>query len=153
MTRYIFVPFAAINTKASQRPPGYLDVLMRRAHAVDAEGLHFTEQVYRELIAEFNGRTATLTSFLRADRVLPPLRRVPHSPVPRDKWPRAVRLLARFAKEPDHGIGDTIARLTGSAGGELFKKWYKKIMNSDCGCSDRQKRLNSLYSYVEKGSD
>lgn len=67
--------------------------------------------------------------------------------VPRERWPRRVRLLARFAKPRERGVGDTLARLLGKVGGEVWKGWYQRLTGKDCGCGDRQGRLNERYPY------
>lgn len=59
-------------------------------------------------------------------------------------WARAMRLLRTSS---DAGLGDTIARVIGPIGGDVFKAWYLKVVGHECGCDDRQERLNELYRY------
>jgi hypothetical protein len=72
-----------------------------------------------------------------------------HSPVavPRSQWPLAARAIAKLARTEDRGVGDTIARIIDPAGGALLKRWYKRIVGNECGCADRQARLNAIYPY------
>lgn len=67
--------------------------------------------------------------------------------VPREKWPRYARRLAARAKPGDRGVGDVVKRIAGKAGGERFRRVYKSITGKDCGCDDRQARLNALYPF------
>jgi hypothetical protein len=70
----------------------------------------------------------------------------PPDPVPRDQWPLAVRVVARFKQDGEQGIGDTLARLI--VGGDEFKALMEAI-GVDCGCSARQAHLNALYPYAD----
>jgi hypothetical protein len=56
--------------------------------------------------------------------------------------------MAKAARPEDAGIGDTLARLAGNVGGEAFKRWYRRITGADCGCGDRQNKLNAMYPYL-----
>lgn len=71
----------------------------------------------------------------------------PRAAIPRSEWPRAVCILEWFRRKGDNGVGDTLARILGVAGGEAWKKAYKRIMGEDCGCADRQAKLNGKYPY------
>lgn len=66
------------------------------------------------------------------------------NPPPRDEWPLLARVMSKLASSEDIGVGDTIARI---AGGEMLKRWYKKLSGSDCGCTERQMILNRIYPY------
>jgi hypothetical protein len=68
----------------------------------------------------------------------------PPETIPREKWPMAVRVVARMAKDGERGVGDTLARLI--VGGEQFKRLMKRV-GVDCGCAARQSHLNALYPY------
>jgi hypothetical protein len=64
--------------------------------------------------------------------------------VPRDQWPLAVRVIARLAKPDERGIGQTLTRLIGMAGGEQYKRLMKRI-GVDCGCAARAANLDAMY--------
>ena len=70
-----------------------------------------------------------------------------------DTWPILARLLARLRTSDDKGLGDTIARsinliptLRGKPLGDAFKIVMHKL-GKDCGCGDRQAKLNEKYPY------
>lgn len=63
------------------------------------------------------------------------------------KWPRWATVLSLCQREPDAGVGDTLARLIGPIGGDAFKAWHETIFNKPCGCGWRQKTLNAKYPY------
>jgi hypothetical protein len=69
----------------------------------------------------------------------------PHKPL--SEWPLLARLIARWRTDADVGLGDTIARHAARFGADAFQRLYKRITGADCGCSDRQAALNSLYPY------
>lgn len=69
-------------------------------------------------------------------------------PMAKNQWPLAVLAVARFRKEGDLGIGDTVARLIGSSRSERFKKWFALKFHRDCGCTDRQRWLNARFPYL-----
>jgi hypothetical protein len=166
MTAFIFVSFRDIDQKSLQRPPGYREMLRKKAYAVDEDGLHFTQEVYSELVTMHNSQ-ATAARMLERTRSMPAMgsapramagagvvpraraKRTPLSSVPREKWPLVVRVLTKLGHPDDRGVGDTVARLAGVAGGEVVKRWYKKIVGRDCGCTDRQAKLNALYPYTQ----
>lgn len=62
-------------------------------------------------------------------------------------WPVRVRLVGRFRREGEKGVGDTLARMLGQVGGEVWKRWYKRLTGQDCACKDRQAKLNAKYRY------
>ncbi len=65
-------------------------------------------------------------------------------PKPRTSWPLAARLLAWLMIPEDKGLGDTIERKLGT-GGEIMKKWYRKVIGRECGCGSRKDKLNVLF--------
>jgi hypothetical protein len=65
-----------------------------------------------------------------------------------EQWPLWARTIAKFRKEGEVGIGDTIKRVIGNDNSEAFKKWYKSTFNRDCGCCGRQQNLNVQYRYL-----
>lgn len=64
-----------------------------------------------------------------------------------DEWPVAARLVARLRARGDRGVGDTIARSLDKLGAKAMKRLYRIIMGADCGCADRQARLNERFRY------
>lgn len=71
----------------------------------------------------------------------------PRKPKPISEWPFAARLAARFRGADDKGLGDTVTRMAGAAGGEVVKRWYEHITGKECGCDDRAARLNQMFPY------
>ncbi len=67
--------------------------------------------------------------------------------IPRDQWPMAARIVAKLATPADVGVGDTLARTIDPLGGDIFKRWYKRITGAKCGCQNRQGSLNAMYPY------
>jgi hypothetical protein len=67
--------------------------------------------------------------------------------MPRSQWPLGIALVAMLARPEDRGIGDTVARVVGPVGGDLFKAWYRRVTGQDCGCGTRQESLNATYPY------
>ena len=45
------------------------------------------------------------------------------------------------------GFGDTFAKFTKATG---IKKIVKKVVGEDCGCSERQDKLNKIFPYKKK---
>lgn len=63
-------------------------------------------------------------------------------------WPAWARLISAKKTPNEAGVGDTVARIIGAFGGDAFKMWFtKKFGELDCGCSERQDRLNAMYPY------
>ena len=62
----------------------------------------------------------------------------------RSKWPFLARVVSSWAEEEDTGVGDIIARKLG-AGGGAFKRFYKALTGHECGCGNRQARLNEIF--------
>ena len=60
-------------------------------------------------------------------------------------WPLIARTLARLAMPEDKGLGDVVQRYAAKFGGEEFKSLYRKLMGHNCGCKDRQTKLNARY--------
>lgn len=48
------------------------------------------------------------------------------------------------AKQPSEGLGDTIAKITKAT---KIDKLVKFIAGEDCGCDERQKKLNQMFQY------
>ncbi len=70
--------------------------------------------------------------------------------VPSPLLPLAARIISKMAIPTDAGVGDTLARLIGSAGGEPYKRWFRKITGRDCGCTNRQAWLNARFPYQSR---
>ena len=49
----------------------------------------------------------------------------------------------------DRGLGDTIARITHATGIDRLAKMLASAIGKDCGCSERQERLNQAVPYRE----
>jgi hypothetical protein len=62
-------------------------------------------------------------------------------------WPFLVRQAAKFKRDGDRGLGDTVARNLHKLGASAMQKVYKAAFGKDCGCGDRQERLNTKYPY------
>ena len=73
--------------------------------------------------------------------------------VPRDQWPAWAAAVAALAKAEDRGVGDTIGRTVGPVGGDVFKKWFRRMTGASCGCDARQRRFNDLYPYGEESQE
>lgn len=57
-----------------------------------------------------------------------------------------VKLIKRFAKPSDKGVGDTVQRIAAKFGGDRFKAFAEKI-GMPCGCTDRQHAWNEAFPY------
>lgn len=60
---------------------------------------------------------------------------------------RLVRILKRFRKPEDIGLGDTVARLAGGKNGKRFADWISDWFGTICGCENAQKWLNAKFPY------
>lgn len=69
-----------------------------------------------------------------------------HIPVHQDQWPRWAKMIARFKKPQDAGVGDTFKRMAGKFG-ERYKS-ATKALGIPCNCEQRQKEWNEKYPYV-----
>jgi hypothetical protein len=67
-------------------------------------------------------------------------------PVPREKWPWPLRILARLAIPGEKGLGDTVHRQLTIGGADVIG-WTLAALRIPCGCSDRQKWLNERFPY------
>jgi hypothetical protein len=72
-------------------------------------------------------------------------------PVPRGEWPLRVRALALLSTAEDRGIGDTAKRVLSHLGADAMAKLYRDATGRDCGCADRQARLNALFRFDSPG--
>ncbi len=69
---------------------------------------------------------------------------------PESEWPWSVRAIAKLRSPEDKGVGDTIARNLSHFGADAFKTIYKNIFSGDCGCGDRQAKLNEAFPYKKE---
>ena len=51
----------------------------------------------------------------------------------------------KAVKKKSEGLGDTVAKVTKATG---IDKLVKFVAGEDCGCDERRKKLNSLFSYA-----
>lgn len=49
--------------------------------------------------------------------------------------------------QPSRGLGDSVAKLTHATGLDKLAHAYSRMTGKDCGCSRRQKTLNTLIPY------
>ena len=63
---------------------------------------------------------------------------------PKDKRTKAYKEWKANQEKASEGLGDTIAKVTEATG---IKKAVKFIAGEDCGCDERQERLNRLFKY------
>jgi len=71
------------------------------------------------------------------------------SPVPLGARPLWVKALSKLATPEDRGLGDTITRVVGLFGGEVFKTWFKRTTGRDCACESRAAAFNAKYPFVK----
>lgn len=64
-----------------------------------------------------------------------------------DQWPLTARIIAKLRADSDAGLGDTIHRNLDRFGAEAMQWLYKRIIGSDCGCANRQAKLNRMFPY------
>ena len=63
---------------------------------------------------------------------------------PKDKRTKAYKDWKANQEKASEGLGDTIAKVTEVTG---IKKAVKFIAGEDCGCDERQERLNRVFKY------
>ena len=63
---------------------------------------------------------------------------------PKDKRTKAYKDWKANHEKASEGLGDTIAKVTEATG---IKKAVKFIAGEDCGCDERQERLNRIFKY------
>lgn len=68
-------------------------------------------------------------------------------PKPITEWPWLARAVAKLKTADDKGLGDTIHRNLARFGADAMSRLYKKITGHDCGCGDRQAKLNRMFPY------
>ena len=66
---------------------------------------------------------------------------------PPDQWPAWTRIVTKFRREKDTGLGDTLVHLIGDARSDRFKKWFTRKFGKTCGCTQRQRWLNQKFPY------
>lgn len=93
--------------------------------------------------------------------VKPSLQNTIVAAIPPDKWPDNCKELAKKAIPTDKGLGDVAARLIANksfdtvlAGSVIAGQFgnlntfigvFKWLVGEDCGCTDKQVKLNALY--------
>ena len=50
-------------------------------------------------------------------------------------------------KKKSKGLGDTVAKITKATGIKKIVETVSKVVDKDCGCSERQETLNRLFPY------
>ena len=63
---------------------------------------------------------------------------------PKDKRTKAYKDWKANQEKASEGLGDTIAKVTEATG---IKKAVKFLAGEDCGCDERQERLNRIFKY------
>ena len=63
---------------------------------------------------------------------------------PKDKRTKAYKDWKANQEKSSEGLGDTIAKVTEATG---IKKAVKFLAGEDCGCDERQERLNRIFKY------
>lgn len=76
----------------------------------------------------------------------------PTPPRPIHEWPLAARAIAALRDDSDKGLGDTIHRHLQRFGADAMTKLYRRVMGRDCGCGDRQAKLNRMFPYDASGT-
>ncbi len=72
---------------------------------------------------------------------------VVQSPFDEAKWPLKAKVISRLRLPGEAGLGDTVARVLARFGADGMKRLYKAVTGQDCGCGDRQQKLNAMYPY------
>lgn len=62
-------------------------------------------------------------------------------------WPLLARHISRLRVAGEKGVGDTIARYSDTLGANVFKRVYRYLTGRNCGCRNRQRRLNEMFKY------
>ena len=64
---------------------------------------------------------------------------------PKDKRTKAYKDWKANQEKASEGLGDTIAKVTEATG---IKKAVKFLAGEDCGCDERQERLNRIFMSI-----
>ena len=54
--------------------------------------------------------------------------------------------MAKRGRPKSKGLGDTIAKVTKATG---IERVVKAVVGDDCGCAERQEKLNKLFPYYK----
>ena len=65
-------------------------------------------------------------------------------PKPKDKRTKAYKEWVKKYESQSEGLGDTVAKITKATG---IDKAVKFVAGEDCGCEERKKKLNDVFSY------
>ena len=63
---------------------------------------------------------------------------------PKDKRTKAYKEWAKKHAQASEGLGDTVEKITTAIG---IKKAVKWLAGEDCGCQERQKKMNEIWRY------
>lgn len=63
---------------------------------------------------------------------------------PKDKRTKAYKEWAKKHAQASEGLGDTVEKITTATG---IKKAVKWLAGEDCGCRERQKKMNEIWRY------
>lgn len=63
---------------------------------------------------------------------------------PKDKRTKLYKEWAKKHAQASEGLGDTVEKITKATG---IKKAVKWLAGEDCGCSQRQEKLNKMFRY------
>jgi len=67
-------------------------------------------------------------------------------PLPYTEWPLSVRIFSKLRRIGESGIGDTVKSQL-SVGGSDVIGWLIAAAGIECGCTERQKWLNTRFPY------
>lgn len=65
-------------------------------------------------------------------------------PKPKDKRTKAYKEWVKKYESQSEGLGDTVAKITKATG---IDKAVKFVAGEDCGCEERKRKLNDIFSY------
>lgn len=70
-------------------------------------------------------------------------------PLAISEWPAWVKVLSKskYRRSEDSGLGDTLVHVMGDANSARFKKTFARLFGRSCGCTERQRWLNTKYPY------
>jgi hypothetical protein len=63
------------------------------------------------------------------------------------EWPIWARVISKFRRQGNVGVGDTVVHLIGDERSKRFQTWFKRKVGRTCGCAERQQWLNLRYPY------
>jgi len=60
--------------------------------------------------------------------------------------------LGRYRALPPRGLGDVVANVARRVGGEAVAMVFQRVTGRECGCRERQERLNRLVPFRNAGA-